>query len=65
MMCEDWSEQIIQGLYVLLIVKPAGQAAMCLPFTREEVVSCASGVQCPILLGRIEDFAQIVQSPEG
>lgn len=64
MSCEDWSAQVIQGLYVLLIVKPAGQPAMCLPFTHEEVVSCASGVNCPILLGRLTDFALIVQTPD-
>jgi hypothetical protein len=64
MSCDDWSAQVIEGLYVLLIVKPAGQASMCLPFTREEVASCAGGVSCPILLGRLQDLAKIVQTSE-
>lgn len=64
MSCSDWSAQVIEGLYVLLIVKPAGHASMCLPFTHEEVASCAAGVSCPILLSRLKDFAQIVQTSE-
>ncbi len=64
MLGDDWTEQVIEGLYVLLIVKPAGQAAMCLPFTHEEVASCAAGVSCPILRSRLQDFALIVQTVE-
>lgn len=64
MTCDDWSEQVVHGLYVLLIVKTGGQPSMCLPFTHEEVATCASGVNCPILLGRLKDFALFVQTPE-
>ena len=64
MRCDDWSDQVVQGLYVLLIVKAGEQPSMCLPFTHEEVASCAAGVRCPVLLGRLNDFARFVQAPD-